>query len=130
MPISLPTDRILERCGLSGTGTTYSTRVSSLAGEFAAAFNAMLLPSALADESLTWAISQGVIDLVAADFVEILRREPGATDVITIGDVRIEPSPYSTAEPMRQRGWARLTPFMKRDMIPEDPRVFGSGDRP
>jgi hypothetical protein len=79
---------------------------------------------------LTWAISQGVIDLVAADFVEILRREPGATDVITIGDVRIEPSPYSTAEPMRQRGWARLTPFMKRDMIPEDPRVFGSGDRP
>jgi hypothetical protein len=100
-----------------------------LAGEFAAAFNAMLLPSALADESLTWAISQGVIDLVAADFIEILRREPGATDVITIGDVRIEPSPYSTAEPMRQRGWARLTPFMKRDMIPEDPRVFGSGDR-
>ena len=130
MPISLPTDRILERCGLSGTGTVFSTRVSSLAGEFAAAFNAMLLPSALADESLTWAISQGVIDLVAADFVEILRREPGATDVITSGDVRIEPSPYSTAEPMRQRGWARLTPFMKRDMIPEDPRVFGSGDRP
>ena len=129
MPISLPTDRILERCGLSGTGTTYSTRVSSLAGEFAAAFNAMLLPSALADESLTWTISQGVIDLVAADFVEILRREPGATDVITIGDVRIEPSPYSTAEPMRQRGWVRLKPFMKRDMIPEDPRVFGSGDR-
>ena len=31
---------------------------------------------------------------------------------------------------MRQRGWARLTPFMKRVMIPEDPRVFGSGDRP
>jgi hypothetical protein len=130
VPISLPTDRILERCGLTGTGTVYSTRVSSLAGEFAAAFNAMLLPSALADESLTWAISQGVIDLVAADFVEILRREPGVTDVITIGDVRIEPSPYSTAEPMRQRGWARLTPYMKRDMIPEDPRVFGSGDRP
>lgn len=130
MPISLPTDRILERCGLAGTGTVYSSRISNLAGEFAAAFGSMLLPSALADDSLTWAISQGVIDLVAADFVEILRREPGATDVITIGDLRIEPSPYSTAEQMRQRGWARLMPFMKRDMIPEDPRVFGSGDRP
>ena len=102
MPLSLPTDRILERCGLSGTGTTYSSRVSNLAGEFASTFNAMLLPSALEDESLTWAISQGMIDLVAADFVEILRREPGATDIITIGDLRIEPSPYGTAEQMRQ----------------------------
>ena len=129
MPISLPTDRILERCGLAGTGTVYSSRIANLAGEFAAAFNAMLLPAALEDESLTWAVSQGVIDLVAADFVEILRREPGATDVITIGDLRIEPSPYSTAEQMRQRGWARLMPFMKRDMIPEVPRVFGTGDR-
>lgn len=129
MPISLPTDRILERCGLAGTGTTYSPRISNLAGEFASAFNGMLLPSALSDESLTWAISQGVIDLVAADFVDILRREPGATDIITIGDLRIEPSPYSTSEQMRQRGWARLIPFMKRDMIPEDARVQGSGDR-
>ena len=115
--------------GLLGRGQLTRPGCRRWLGEFASALNAMLLPSALADESLTWAISQGVIDLVAADFVEILRREPGATDVITIGDLRIEPSPYSTAEQMRQRGWARLMPFMKRDMIPEDPRVFGSGDR-
>lgn len=129
MPISLPTDRILERCGLAGTGLTYSVRVSSLAGEFNAAIGPMIREEKLADDSLTWTISQGVIDLVAADFVEILRREPGATDTVTIGDLRIEPSQFDTAETMRARGWSRLLPFLKPEMVPIAKGVLTGGER-
>jgi hypothetical protein len=129
MPLSLPTDRILERCGLAGTGTSYSSRVSNLAGELGAAISPMIRSEALDDDDLTMLLSSAVMDIVAADFVDILDRTPGAQESITIGDLHIVPALTPGSAALRDRAWGMLRPFLKEEMLPESVTVIAGGER-
>lgn len=122
MPFSVAYDRILERCGLEGTGLTFQTRVSQIGSELAAAISPMILPQILEDSQWTPTLSLGLWYLVAADFTECLAREPGSQDIVTLGDVRIEPF-RPDSDRLRQLGWELLRPFIRPDTLPHISRV-------
>ena len=111
--IGVATDRVRERCGLPDGAQ--DQRINNLIGEMVPALSRLLLPSALEDETLRPLLSLGATELVAAEMLGILSREAGELDVVTIGDLRIEPSLDDGAK-LRAIGERRLAPFVRPDL--------------
>ena len=123
MPFSTTYNRILERCGLANSGITYQTRVTQLADELASALRPMIQPDIYNNTDYTFTLSAALWNLTAAEFLGCLRRETGASETVTVGDLKIEPGP-DDSQTLREEGWKMLAPFLQPDFLPLATRVL------
>ena len=119
------TDRVRVRCGL--VDLTEDARINNLIGEMVPALARFIAPSAMADETLHPILNLAATELIAAEMLGILSREPGKRDGIVLGDLRIEPE-YDDGAVLRAQGERRLAPFVRPGLMPRA-GVAGGGDR-
>lgn len=111
MPFSIIQARIIERCGLNGASSQIEQRANQLGNDLAAALRPLVDPDIFANPDYTFTLSVALWNLAAADFLGCLRREPGVTETLTLGEFRIESS-KDTTEQLRVEGWRLLEPFL------------------
>jgi len=128
MSLTVTRSRVKEKCGISDT--SYDTTIDNLILEIVPVLEYLVSSDALADSTTG---VQATLNLAATEVVcgELLAqrfRELGVTDTITIGDIKIDPAEIKTAFELIQRGYDRLSPFLKNDAYEDASRVgVGTG---
>ena len=115
MALSVTRARVKEKCGF--TGTTYDATIDNLISEMAGVIEHSIHPGHIADTGnagLQATLNLGATEIVCAEFLEQLAREPGASEKLTIGELSLEPV-NDPAFFIRKQGWARLKPYLKAD---------------
>src|SRR6188474_3217921 len=115
MAITVTRARVKEKCGINGT--TYDSTIDNLISEMVGVFEYFIRPEHIADSGnagLQATLNLGATEIVCAEFLEQLSREPGAAEKLTIGDLSLEPA-NGPAFFIRKQGWGRLKPYLKFD---------------
>ena len=115
MALTVTRARVKEKCGIAGT--TYDATIDALISEMVAVIEYFVRPEFIADTgntALQATLNLAATEIVCAEFLEQLAREPGASEKVVIGELSLEP----TSGPsffMRKQGWGRLKPYLKLD---------------
>jgi len=115
MALSVTRARVKEKCGISGT--TYDSTIDNLISEMAAVIEHFIRPEYIADTGnagLQATLNLGATEIVCAEVLEQLAREPGASEKLIIGDLSLEPA-NGPAFFIRKQGWNWLKPYLKLD---------------
>ena len=115
MALTVTRARVKEKCGISGT--TYDSTIDNLISEMAGVIEYFIRPEHIADTGnagLQATLNLGATEIVCAEFMEQLAREPGASEKIVLGDLALEPT-NGPAFFIRKQGWGRLRPYLKFD---------------
>jgi hypothetical protein len=129
MPFSIVQSRIIERCGLNGASSPIEQRANQIGNDLAAALGPLIEPEIFENPNYTMTLSVALWNLAAADFLGCLRREPGATEGIRLGELQIEPS-EDTSDSLRAEGWRLLEPFLLPRFSHLATRVLEGRDSP
>ncbi len=100
------------------TSTAYDAQIDALISDLLPIIQYTLSPEALADSALEPVLSRGATEVIAGEFLAQRLRAEGATESFEVGGVRVGESPLSRTDlgdpyGLIQRGWARLTPYLK-----------------
>lgn len=115
MALNVTRARVKEKCGIAAT--TYDSTIDSLIAEFVPAIQFAIRPEHIADTGNTGlqaTLNLGAVEIVAAEFLDQLAREPGAFETVTVGDLTLAPSDRP-ARLLQSAGWRRLGPYLKLD---------------
>ena len=115
MALTVTRARVKEKCGIAVT--TYDATIDNLISEMAAVLEYFIRPEHIADTGNTGlqaTLNLAATEIVCAEFLEQLAREPGASEKIVVGDLSLEPA-NGPAYFIRRQGWTRLKPYLKID---------------
>jgi hypothetical protein len=115
MALSVTRARVKEKCGV--TGSTYDATIDSLISEIVPTVEFAVRPEHLADTAnsgLQATLNLSAAELVCAEFLEQLWREPGAAEAAVLGELSLTPSD-APAKALRGSAWRRLRPYLKSD---------------
>ncbi|MFZ4508373.1 MAG: hypothetical protein ACOYON_11830 [Fimbriimonas sp.] len=112
MALTITRSRIKEKCGI--TDTSRDATIDNLILEFVPVIEFALTPSALADPAvgIQSTLNLGATEVIAGELLAQLAREPGASDLLEVGDIRLAPPSGASIVAV---GWQRLRPFLKPD---------------
>jgi hypothetical protein len=116
MAIVVTRDAVKRTAAVSSSA--YDPQIDALIADVVPVIEYTLASDALADSALEAVLSRGATEIIAGEFLAQRLREEGATETFEAGSVRVGESPQSRADlsdpyGLIQRGWARLTPFLK-----------------
>lgn len=115
MALSVTRARVKEKCGIAAT--TYDSTIDNLISELSGVLEYFIRPEHIADTGnagLQATLNLAATEIVCAEFLEQLAREPGAMEKITIGDLALE-ADLGPSQQIRKQGWGRLRPYLKLD---------------
>lgn len=115
MAISITAAEVKRKAGIDSVTTTYDTAIGSLITEMQGPLEYSIADGYLSNASdvkLQATLKLGMLEMIAGEFVEQLRRETGATEQFGIAGVTIGPSSATGVE-MIQQGATRLAPYLK-----------------
>ena len=115
MSLSVTRARVKEKCGIAAT--TYDSTIDNLIVELIPVIQFAIRDEHIADTGnagLQATLNLGAAEIVGAEFLDQLEREPGATETVTVGGLTIRPD-GSPAETLKDSGWGRLRPYLKAD---------------
>lgn len=115
MAISITAADIKRKAGIDSANTNYDTAIGSLIAEMQEPLEYSIADQYLADTSntkLQATLKLGILELIAGEFVEQIRREPGSTEQFTIAGLSLGPSTATGVE-LIQQGATRLAPYLK-----------------
>jgi len=116
MSLSVTRARVKEKCGIAVT--TYDSTIDNLIAELVPVIQYAIRDEHLADAGnapLQATLNLGATEIVAAEFLDQLAREPGTFDTVVLEGFELRPSAAPIAW-LRGRALARLRPFSKRDV--------------
>lgn len=133
MAISITTADVKRKAGIDSTVTTYDSAIGSLITEMQNPLEYSIADAYLSDSSntkLQATLKLGILEMIAGEFVEQLRREIGATEQFGIAGLTIGPSTATGVE-LIQQGATRLSPFLKSTlpMMSENASASSTIDR-
>lgn len=112
MSITITTDDVKRKCMISDS--TYDSDISALISETQPAIEKRILSVHLdntGDTDLQALLKLGMLELICAEFLEQLRREPGATEFFEAGKISIGKM-YVDGEKLGGQGAERLAPYL------------------
>jgi hypothetical protein len=127
MSLSVTRSRVKEKCGIAVT--TYDTTIDNLIAEIVPVIQYAIREEHIADTGnspLQATLNLGATEIVSAEFLDQLGREPGAFETVSLDGFELKPS-AAPAFILRRRGLARLRPFGKRDIANAIGGVAASG---
>ncbi len=111
MAISITVAEVKDKLLIPSATTTYDTPIDSLIDLMQPALETELEPTLLANASLASVIKQGMLEVIAGEFLNQRRREPGYAEDITVGTLKIGASALDGSALILQ-GRERLLPFL------------------
>lgn len=129
MSLTVTRARVKEKCGIADT--TYDSTLDNLIAEIVPTLEYVLGAEYLADTGnapLQATLNLGAAEIVCAEFLEQLARQPGAGETIVLEGFELRPS-FEAAADLRRRALARLQPFAKRDIGNAAGGVAAAGER-
>ncbi|MDW8320655.1 MAG: hypothetical protein RMM08_04770 [Armatimonadota bacterium] len=116
MAITVTREAVKRTAAVSSNA--YDAQIDALIADLAPVIEYTLSSDALADSTVEPVLRRGATEIVAGEFLAQRLRAEGATEAFEAGGVRVGEAPQSRADlgdPYRliERGWARLTPFLK-----------------
>lgn len=115
MAITITAAEVKRKAGVDSAVTSYDTSIGSLITEMQGPLEYSIADAYLSDTgsaSLQATLKLGMLEMIAGEFVEQLRREIGATEQFGIAGITIGPSTSSGVE-LIQQGATRLAPYLK-----------------
>lgn len=115
MAISITVTDVKRKAGVDSADTTHDSAVESLISEMQGPLEYSIAGIYLSDTSnakLQATLKLGIVEMIAGELVEQLRREIGATEQFTIAGLSVGPSAASGVE-LIQQGATRLAPYLK-----------------
>lgn len=115
MAISITASDVKRKAGIDSASTTYDAAVTSLISEMQGPLEYSIADQYITDASnsgLQATLKLGIVEMIAGEFVEQLRREIGSTEQFTIAGLSVGPSAATGVE-LIQQGATRLAPYLK-----------------
>lgn len=115
MAISITAADVKRKAGIDSANTSYDTAIGSLITEMQGPLEYSIAAAYLNDTSntkLQATLKLGMLEMIAGEFVEQLRREIGATEQFGIAGLTMGPSGATGIETIQQ-GATRLAPYLK-----------------
>lgn len=115
MAISITAAEVKRKAGVDSANTAYDTSISSLITEMQGPLEYSIADAYIDDSSdakLQATLKLGMLEMIAGEFVEQLRREIGATEQFGIAGLTMGSS-SATGTDMIQQGATRLAPYLK-----------------
>lgn len=120
MPFFISTDDVKAKLGIASSDTTWDSKISDIVSEYSPVVENAIDPSFLVvvntNEYLTLVAAYN--EIICGEVQHLIWREPGAMDLVNIGDLQLTPPGLTKLQflDMRAIGWARLKPFLKKEM--------------
>lgn len=133
MSISITASEVKRKAGIDPTDTTYDSSIGSLIAEMQGPLEYSIADCYLGDTSnsrLQATLKLGMLEMIAGEFIEQLRREVGSTEQFSVGGVTI--GEWATrGVDLIQQGATRLSPYLKSalPMMSETSISNSSADR-
>ena len=115
MAISITVADVKRKAGIDSANTSYDSAITSLIAEMQGPLEYSIADCYLGDTSnpkLQTTLRLGMLEMIAGEIVEQIRREPGGSEQFGIAGLTMGPSVAAGAELIRQ-GAARLAPYLK-----------------
>lgn len=115
MSLVISRDDVKRKCMVAATDSTHNDAVDALIAEMAPAIEYTLDPVFLNntdDEDLQALLSLGALELVAAEFLAQRAREPGFSEDMQVGGIRVGQA-WERGKALYEQGTMRLAPFRK-----------------
>ncbi len=116
MSLTVTRARVKEKCGIAVT--TYDTTLDNLIAELVPVIQYAIRDEHIADTGnvpLQATLNLAAAEIVCAEFLEQLDREPGASESLKLEGFELKPTTNPAAK-IRSRGLHRLRPFGKGDI--------------
>jgi len=116
--ITISVSDVKRKAMIPSTSTTYDSAIDSLIDEMQPALEYSIHETYLDDtvnSGLQATLTLGMLEIIAGEFIEQMKRESGAAEEFSAGGVTIGPSKLSGAE-LIQQGAARLSPYLKASL--------------
>lgn len=134
MTLTILPDRVKAKSGL--TGPEFDAEIAALVAELGPVIEASIDPCFLSPDAgsgVRAVLELGATEVVAGELLEQMWREPGALDRVSVGPVSVQPPSIEVLRHvlgLRERGWARLAPYL--GPVPAAPRgsVLADSGRP
>ncbi|HEY0867647.1 MAG TPA: hypothetical protein VGE01_09715 [Fimbriimonas sp.] len=112
MPLTVTRSRVKEKCGIGDT--EYDTAIDNLIAELVPVIEHELEAAALGDAEILTALNLGATEIVCAEFVLQVAREPGASEGFNLNGVELfSRKAAQDAESLRTQADARLAPYRR-----------------
>ncbi len=115
MAITIAVADIKRKAMISSSDTTYDSAITSLIAEMQGPIEYSIADnylSATSNTNLQATLKLGILEVIAGEFLEQLRREFGSAEEASIAGVTIGASAVSGVD-LVQQGATRLAPFLK-----------------
>ncbi len=115
MAISITAADIKRKAGIDSANVSYDAGIESLIAEMQGPLEFSIADVYVSDASntnLQATLKLGILEMIAGEFVEQLRRETGATEQFGIAGLTLGPSTVKGAD-LVQQGATRLAPYLK-----------------
>lgn len=112
MAITITTAEVKHKAAIAEADTSRDTAVSALITEMQGPLEHSIAESCLEDPSLQATLKLGMLEIIAGEFLEQMRREVGATEEFSTAGVSVGASAVRGIE-LVQQGAARLAPYLK-----------------
>jgi hypothetical protein len=115
MSLTITRARVREKCGIADT--SYDSTIDNLILELAPVLEYSVRADALADSTagVQATLNLAATEILCGELQTQRLREVGAADIVTLGDLRIEPSKLANALDLLQQGFSRLKPYLKTE---------------
>lgn len=133
MVLTISLERVKAKSGL--TGSDYDAAASALIAELGPAVEASIDPAHLSPQAgpgVRAVLELAATEIVAGELLEQTWREPGLLDKVRIGPLSVEPPPVDVLRGLlglRERGWARLAPYLGPGPSSAPSRVIADSGR-
>jgi hypothetical protein len=115
MAISITVADVKRKAGIDADNTDYDSSITSLIAEMQPPLEYSVADCYLDDTSnlnLQATLKLGMLEMIAGEFVEQLRRELGGSEQFGVAGLTMGPSPAAGVE-LIQQGATRLAPYLK-----------------
>lgn len=115
MSISITVADVKRKAGIDSANTTYDSAITSLIAEMQPPLEYSIADCYLGDTSntkLQATLKLGMLEMIAGEIVEQLRRELGGSEQFGIAGLTMGPSAATGVE-LVQQGATRLAPYLK-----------------
>lgn len=115
MAISITVSDVKRKAGIDSANTAHEAAIASLISEMQGPLEYSITDQYLSDTSdanLQATLKLGILEMIAGEFVEQLKREIGSTEQFTIAGLSLGPSAVAGVE-LIQQGATRLAPYLK-----------------
>lgn len=135
MAISITRLEVKRKCMISSSDTSFDSYIESLITEMTPAIEQQIDPLHLAntaDTRLQAALKLGALELVAGELLAQRAREPGFSEELQVGNLRIGQA-WERGKALTEAGTLRLAPYLRPsaslDTASASSAAFGSSSR-